>query len=145
MIGDHLFANAGAERVPVSVVDDIKRRIDDRLAELEPLVQEYRELMALKRGFDPDGVGGDVPGPPAPDRGASRPRARATRRGGGGHPHQGRAEQAIRIAGAKPGVTVKEIAAEMGINENYLYRLLPRMEREGRLERRGRGWAVRQS
>jgi DNA-binding IclR family transcriptional regulator len=37
---------------------------------------------------------------------------------------------------------VTEIAAQMGINQNYLYRLLPRMESEGKLRREGKGWAL---
>jgi CRP-like cAMP-binding protein len=126
----------------VSVVDEIRRRVDERLAELQPAVDEYQELMTVKRGLT-DGADAPAssPRPPAntPRRATSR-RARQTastsRRSGG------RAEQAIQIVSSNPGVTVTEIAAQMGINQNYLYRLLPRMESEGKLRREGKGWAL---
>lgn len=28
----------------------------------------------------------------------------------------------------------------MGIKQNYLYRVLPRLEREGKIAKQGRGW-----
>jgi hypothetical protein len=120
--------------VALSVVDEISRRVDDRLAELQPAVDEYRELLAIKRGL------AEARGEPGVDVAAP-----ARRRSAPPHSRQlreTRADQALRIVGGRPGVTVKEIAGEMGINENYLYRLLPRMEREGRLRREGRGWAL---
>jgi hypothetical protein len=106
------------------VVDEIRQRVDERLAELQPAVDEYHELLAIRRGLD-QGAGAAAV--------ADRP-ARPRREGG-------RAAEAIRIVSGRPGATVSEIAAEMGINQNYLYRLLPRMESEGRLRRQGRGWA----
>ena len=46
------------------------------------------------------------------------------------------------LIAANPGVTVAELAETMGIGPTYLYRLLPRMEREGRLRKEGRGYYV---
>lgn len=120
----------------MSVADEIRERVERRLAELEPAIQEYRELLAIKEGLDAARHGPDQPVKPPAVRG---PAKRPGRRDGS------RAEQAIRIVGRKPGVTVNEIAAEMGINQNYLYRLLPRMEREGQLRREGKGWALASS
>jgi hypothetical protein len=111
----------------MGVVEEIRRRVDERLAELEPAVDEYRELLAIRRGLDAASA-------EPPDLGMRRPR-----RAAGG---ETRADQAVRIVGGRPGITVKEVAGEMGINENYLYRLLPRMEREGTLRREGAGWAL---
>ena len=112
----------------MTVVEEIRQRVDERIAELEPLIAEYRELVAVK-----EGLGAAAGESSARDR---RPRAKAS---GGRRP--GRAEQALEMVTAKPGVTVKEIAAQMGINENYLYRLLPRMEKAGMVARHGKGWA----
>jgi DNA-binding IscR family transcriptional regulator len=44
---------------------------------------------------------------------------------------------------AQPGITIPELAAKMGIKQNYLYRVLPGLEQDGKLEKRGRGWHVK--
>jgi hypothetical protein len=126
----------------LSVVDEIRQRVDARLAELQPAVDEYRELMAIKQGLADAGSAPERAAAPAPSS-PRRPRRTTTRRARSAEPRRAtRADQAISIVGSKPGVTVNEIAADMGINQNYLYRLLPRMEREGTLRREGRGWAL---
>jgi hypothetical protein len=124
----------------VTVVDDIKKRVDRRLAELEPMMAEYQELLAVKQGLDTQSRGSAASAPRA-----RRPQRTAGRRGSKapGRSKPGRAEQAIALISASPGITVKEIAQEMKINDNYLYRLLPRMEREGKLKRQAKGWAVK--
>jgi transposase len=136
----------------MSVVDEIRQRVDKRLEELRPLLDEYRELLAVREGL----ANSNLPslerllaGSSAASGTATRRRTgtRSARRGAGKakktRPQAGRAQQALEIIGAKPGITVKEVAAQMGINENYLYRLLPRMEKEGSLKRQGPGWAVK--
>lgn len=129
----------------MTVVDDIKNRVESRLDELQPMVDEYRELLAIRASLNGSSAV-SVDDALAPSRGRAAPtagnggrrssRSRAPRAAGG------RAAQAIEIIGAKPGITVKEIARTMGINDNYLYRLLPRMERDGQLKRHESGWAV---
>jgi DNA-binding IclR family transcriptional regulator len=51
-----------------------------------------------------------------------------------------RAQEAIEAVTKEPGLTAGEIAERMGINQNYLYRVLPALEQDGKLEKRGRGW-----
>lgn len=41
---------------------------------------------------------------------------------------------------AAPGITIGELAAKMGIKENYLYRVLPGLAEDGKVEKQGRGW-----
>jgi DNA-binding MarR family transcriptional regulator len=48
----------------------------------------------------------------------------------------------VRIVRERPGITASEIAETMGIDVNYLYRVLPRLEREGAIVRQGRGWHI---
>jgi len=43
---------------------------------------------------------------------------------------------------AKPGITIPEIASAMGIKQNYLYRVLPGLEKDGKVLKRDRGWHV---
>jgi DNA-binding IscR family transcriptional regulator len=40
----------------------------------------------------------------------------------------------------KPGITIPEIAKSMGIEPNYLYRVLPRLAQEGQIRKDGQGW-----
>ena len=40
----------------------------------------------------------------------------------------------------QPGITIPEIAEKMGIQQNYLYRVLPGLAQDGMVEKQGRGW-----
>ena len=42
---------------------------------------------------------------------------------------------------SNPGITVSELGRKMKLNHpNYLYRVLPELEKEGRIKRQGRGY-----
>jgi DNA-binding IscR family transcriptional regulator len=41
---------------------------------------------------------------------------------------------------SKPGVTIPDMAQEMGIEPNYLYRVLPKLVQEKKVKREGQGW-----
>ncbi|HUH82216.1 MAG TPA: hypothetical protein VLZ06_12920 [Solirubrobacteraceae bacterium] len=43
----------------------------------------------------------------------------------------------------QPGITIPELAAKMGIKQNYLYRVLPGLESEKKVEKKDRGWYPR--
>lgn len=140
-------------------LDEKRQEINDRLAELKPLVDEYSRLQAAAAALE--GVGGGAaapaaaraaapaaartrrgPGRPrrstsAPARTASgAPRRRAGRRKGSGT----RSLQALSFVQEQPGITIPELAARMGIKQNYLYRVLPSLEQENKVEKKGRGW-----
>jgi hypothetical protein len=67
---------------------------------------------------------------------ATPTKRRAGRRKGSGT----RAAQALSFVQGQPGITIPELAAKMGIKQNYLYRVLPGLEQEGKMEKKGRGW-----
>jgi hypothetical protein len=117
-----------------SVKDDVRRRVERRIAELEPLVKEYEELRRIVAAIDGEAA--------AEERGSGQapPRRRLTPSGAGAGGHGARAEDALARIAAQPGVPVGELAAQMGIGTTYLYRLLPRLEREGRLRKEGKGY-----
>ena len=81
---------------------------------------------------------------------ARGPRARtatrnaAARAGGGrrGRPRGSgtRAKEALELVRARPGISIPELAEEMGIKQNYLYRVLPGLAQDGLVEKQGRGW-----
>jgi DNA-binding IclR family transcriptional regulator len=66
-----------------------------------------------------------------------RPKAR---RGGRPKGSGKRATQALSLVRGQPGITIPELAVKMGIKHNYLYRVMPGLEQEGKLEKKGRGW-----
>ncbi len=72
-----------------------------------------------------------------PARKPGRPaKRRAGRRKGSGT----RAAEALAFVQGQPGITIPELAAKMGIKQNYLYRVLPGLEQEGKVRKQGRGW-----
>jgi DNA-binding IscR family transcriptional regulator len=40
----------------------------------------------------------------------------------------------------QPGITIKELGAKLGISPNYLYRVMPGLEKEKKVTRNGAGW-----
>ena len=69
-------------------------------------------------------------------RGPGRPRGTARRRRGSTW-----ADQAVKIIGDNPGIKVSELGKKMKLNHpNYLYRVLPDLEKEGRIRRKGGGY-----
>ena len=152
-------------------LDEKRREISDRLAELKPLIDEYSRLEAAAKALA--GVGGPAPvsaaaaparrGPGRPRGSRTRktttrraaapraattaaaaataattaaPRRRAGRRKGSGT----RSAQALSFVAGQPGITIPELAAKMGIKQNYLYRVLPALEQEKKIKKSGRGW-----
>ncbi|MGA9284656.1 MAG: hypothetical protein WBV85_04375 [Solirubrobacteraceae bacterium] len=168
-------------------LDEKRQEINERLAELKPLIDEYNRLEAAATALA--GVRGTAPasrtaaaapaasaaparrGPGRPRgsktttgkrRGrppgsknaakkttaaapaaeatgtaaAATPRRRAGRRKGSGT----RAAQALQYVTGQPGITIPELAAKMGIKQNYLYRVLPGLEQEKKIKKQGRGW-----
>lgn len=141
-------------------LDEKRQEINERLTELRPLVEEFRRLEAAAaalEGVGGNGVASAAPaaaapavaaparrGPGRPRRVASTtgaatpsaPRRRAGRRKGSGT----RSAQALSFVKDQPGITIPELAARMGIKQNYLYRVLPSLEQEGKVAKQGRGW-----
>ena len=108
-------------------LDSKKTEIKSRLEELKSAVDEYARLQAALDALEGVGRGGGAATAAGPRRG--RPRGTGTR-----------AQEAIEAVTKEPGLTAGEIAERMGINQNYLYRVLPALEQDGKLEKRGRGW-----
>lgn len=54
-----------------------------------------------------------------------------------------RADQAVEFIGKHPGVEVNDLAKMMGLpNPNYLYKVLPELEKAGRIERQDKGFVI---
>nr|MBA3263499.1 hypothetical protein [Thermoleophilaceae bacterium] len=82
------------------------------------------------------GVGGSASAPARKRRtSGSAPRRRGRPRGSGN-----RAKQALELVRARPGITISELADTMGIKANYLYRVMPTLQKEGQVKKRDKGW-----
>jgi sugar-specific transcriptional regulator TrmB len=135
-------------------LEEKKREIDARLKELRPLVEEYHRLEAASAALQ--GVGGTS------NSRASAPAARRSRRrsstsssgtrtgtgtGRRGRPRGSgtRSKQALELVRSRPGITIPEIAESIGIQQNYLYRVLPSLQKDGLVRKEGRGWHPREA
>ena len=120
------------------------KEIEARRRELEPLVDEYRQLeeaAAALQGVD--GNGGSRTRRPVAARGTARRRGGASSgTGRRGRPRGSgkRAQQALDLVGGQPGITIPELAKAMKIQPNYLYRVLPGLEQDGKVKKKDKGW-----
>jgi hypothetical protein len=147
-----------------------RREITERLAKLRPVVEEYVRLeeaaVALagltgtdmeawsntdaeaRRGGGPRRPRGSIGGgSTATTRsGATLGKAQRTAGKRRARPHKGgetRAAEALSFIRGQPGITIPELAAKMGIKQTYLYRVLPGLERQEKVTKKGRGWYPR--
>jgi hypothetical protein len=127
-------------------LDSIRKQVRDRMKELAPLVDEYRQLEEAMGALEGRAASAGAPGP-AP-RGA---RSGGAPKGGGGGGRRGRrkgsgtrAAEALKLVGERPGITIGELAEAMGIQQNYLYRVMPSLADEGKVAKSGRGWHLRE-
>jgi CRP-like cAMP-binding protein len=129
-------------------LDEKKREIQARLKELRPLVDEYHRLEAAAAALDGVSTSSGPASAPATGR---RPRGAGTRRqasgtsacaGRRGRPRGSgtRSKQALELVRSRPGISIPEMAEEMGIQQNYLYRVLPGLQKDGLVRKEGRGW-----
>jgi len=154
----------------VSLIDELKGledRVAERMQELRPLVDEYRELeqVAQKLGVSSP-TAADTPTPRPRPRAAARkrsgarstnssaatraaagtgrpsspaPRTAGTSPGGAARTRSnGRRDQLLDMVKARPGITVREAGSELGVDPTSLYRIVHRLEQDGALQKRGR-------
>ena len=106
-----------------NTVDQARTLLERRLRELD---DERKQVEAALAGLGKSAR-----------RGPGRPRAASRRRRRGST----RADQAVKIIKDNPGIKVSELGKRMKLNHpNYLYRVLPELEKEGRIKRQGNGY-----
>ena len=118
---------------PSNTVQEAADLLRERIRELDgERAQLERALAQLTGGRE----GRRGPGRPRGSGSSTRtaPRRRRRRRGGT------RAEQAGKLIAANPGRSASELAAEMKIKPNYVYRVLAELEQEGRIRKDGRAY-----
>ena len=122
------------------VLSKVRGDLEKRLHELEPLVKEHAQVREALHALGSAGTRAEqavanavkrarpaTPGTPA--RGRGRPRGTG-----------GRAQEALKHVHEHPGITIAEMAARMKIKANYLYRVLPHLERDEKIKKEGKGY-----
>lgn len=118
--------------------DDIKKLAEERLAELD---QERDRLLKVLAALGEDGSSGRTRGPGRGRRGksgsasSSAPRPGRRRRKGGT-----RSEHAEKAVAGHPGITATQIAEDLKIKPNYVYRVMADLVKEGRVIKKGTGY-----
>jgi sugar-specific transcriptional regulator TrmB len=114
------------------VLDEARDLVMKRLAELDDERKRLERALAELGGKAIGRTTGRRPGRP---RGsgtkASGPKKRRRRSGT-------RADQAVALVEGSPGISASDIAKQMKIKPNYLYRVLGDLEKEGRVSKKGR-------
>jgi hypothetical protein len=140
-----------------SVIEDLKRledRILARISELEANVAELEQLREVARRLGIlDGSKRDsVPATPratASSRTRRRVRVQATatnaRPGGarsataGSDGRSTRRDRVLKVVAVEPGISVREIVAQLGVNRTSLYPVVRQLVSDGLLHKDGRG------
>lgn len=121
------------------------RELHERIAEIAPLVEEHAELSAAAEALARANGNGSAPTKPARKpvaaktgtATATKPKA-ATKPAGTGKrgrpPGSGnRAGEVLGLLAISPGLKVAGIAEKLGIKPNYLYRVMPGLEADGKV------------
>jgi hypothetical protein len=148
-------------------LEELQKRVDARLQELEPLVAEYHRLQQLSQqlDFDLPAGGGSRAEPAPPERAARQPskpapaarkpaarRRRAPKRvkaaakpadsrrrpGGTRETGRDRRERVLELIATRPGITVPEISRELGVDPPPLYRVVRKLLADGVVNKEGK-------
>jgi hypothetical protein len=154
----------------LNLIEDFQTRIDARMAEIHPLVQEYHALQQLRgvisnldaadvaahiANFPIPGLTG-VAGTSASDsgdgdggsarakRGSAAKRGR-TRTAPAGSPAdrsgEGHDKEIVALVTAEPGLTAAQLAERLDLPVSVLFRTLPLLQRDGLVRKHGKGFS----
>ena len=122
------------------VLTEMRSGLEKRLRELEPLIKEHaqvREALDVLKGA---GTRARRAAASAPKRSQSTKTSTATRGPGRPRGTGGRAQEALKLVHKHPGIAIGEMAKRMKIQPNYLYRILPHLEKDGKVKKRDKGY-----
>ena len=122
------------------VLSEIRSSLEKRLRELEPLIQEHAQVRGALDALKGAGTRARLVAPGAPKRPRSSKTSTATRGPGRPRGTGGRAQEALKLVHTHPGITIGEMAKRMKIQANYLYRVLPHLEKDGKIKKRDKGY-----
>jgi transposase-like protein len=116
-----------------NVLDEARQLVQKRLADLDDERKRLERALAELGGK----VTRRAPGRP---RGSSSKKSAASASTRGRRKRRGgtRADQAVNLITKQPGISASDVAKQMKIKPNYLYRVLGDLEKEGRVKKDGR-------
>jgi hypothetical protein len=114
-----------------NVLQETRAYLEGRLADLN---DERRKLERALAALTEGRTGRRGPGRPRGSAGGSGTGTRRRRRRRGST----RGDQAVKLVKKSPGLTASDIARQMKIKPNYLYRVMSELEKDGRVKKRGR-------
>jgi transposase-like protein len=114
-----------------SLIQSRLRELDEERARLERALRDLGGSVASRAR-----AGGARRGPGRPPGSGTKTRRR--RRKGGT-----RAEQALKVIKASPGITVSEIAKQLKIAPNYVYRVMAELQKDKLVSKKGKGFHAR--
>jgi DNA-binding IclR family transcriptional regulator len=123
-----------------NVLDEARNLVTKRLAELDDERKRLERALAELGGKASRRAPGRGRGSKSSSTASTAktktkkatPRRRRKRRGGT------RADQAVSLIKGAPGISASDVAKQMKIKPNYLYRVLSDLEKEGRVKKKGR-------
>lgn len=117
-----------------NVLDEARRLVHERLADLDDERKRLERALAELGGKVTRRAPGRPRGSSKAKSGASDGAAPRRRKRRGGT----RADQAVNLIAKEPGISASDVAKQMKIKPNYLYRVLGDLEKEGRVKKDGR-------
>ena len=98
-----------------------KSQVEARIRELRPAHEEYLALLDLQKTL-------------------GRTNTTTVRRGRPPKGAKTRADETLDLIKSNPGISVSEIADQMKIRQNYLYRVTAQLQKQGAVQRRNGGF-----
>jgi predicted Rossmann fold nucleotide-binding protein DprA/Smf involved in DNA uptake len=118
-----------------SAVDAAAKLLRDRLSELDSeRAKLERALASLTDGREGKRGPGRPRGSAAMKQSSNGRKRRRSRKGGT------RAEHAVKVISENPGITASEVAEQLRIKPNYMYRVLNELQADGRVKKEGRAY-----
>ncbi len=152
----------------MNLIEDFQTRIDARMAEIHPLVQEYHALQQLRgviSNLDAADVAAHIANFPIPGLTGVPGTAGAGAEGGGatrakrsgaakrGRPRavttpptpdrsgEGHDDEIVALVTAEPGLTAAQLAERLDLPVSVLFRTLPLLQRDGLVRKHGKGFS----
>jgi predicted HTH transcriptional regulator len=122
------------------VLSKVRTDLEKRLRELEPLIKEHAQVREALDALKGAGTRAERAVQSAVKRPRSTKTSTATRGRGRPGGSGGRAHEALKLVHEHPGITLPEMAKRMKIQANYLYRVLPNLEKDGKISKRDKGY-----
>jgi CRP-like cAMP-binding protein len=123
-------------------LDEARKAIEDRLVVLRDELKRLETAAAALVGSGASAVRRGPGRPRGSTSRASASKAATTGRRRRGRPRGSgtRALQAEQLVRGNPGISIADLAKRMNIKPNYLYRVMPQLQKDGKVRKKGSGW-----